>query len=85
MHGLFQLIEKRKAAGALGELAGEDGQIHCVSLCCDLPYQYIDEYFDKLGPEPFPAIRNSVSLQTFKQWHAPGARELPKLMQRFRS
>ena len=42
------------------DLAGEDGEIHCVTLCCDLPYQYVDEYFDKLGPEYFPAIKNLV-------------------------
>lgn len=39
LKGLFQFIEKRKAAGSLHELAGPDGEIHCVFLCCDLPYQ----------------------------------------------
>jgi cysteine synthase len=61
LQGLFQMIQKRKDAGTLSELAGADGQIHCVTMCCDLPYQYIDEYFDKLGPEHFPSIRNSAS------------------------
>jgi cysteine synthase len=60
LQGLFQFIEKRKKDGTLSELAGPDGQIHCVTLCCDLPYQYIDEYFGKLGSEHFPVIRNSV-------------------------
>ncbi|KAF7518237.1 hypothetical protein G7054_g13531 [Neopestalotiopsis clavispora] len=59
LKGLYQLIDKRKAAGTLSDLAGEDGQIHCVSLCCDLPYQYMDEYFDKLGPEHFPTVKNA--------------------------
>ncbi|KAI8282906.1 hypothetical protein K4K60_003166 [Colletotrichum sp. SAR11_57] len=59
LQGLFQLIEKRKQNGTLNELAGQDGQIHCVFLCCDLPYQYMDEYFDKLDSEQFPPIRNS--------------------------
>ncbi|SPO01905.1 probable cysteine synthase B [Cephalotrichum gorgonifer] len=58
LQGLYQFIEKRKADGSLGELAGPDGDIHCVFLCCDLPYQYIDEYFNKLGDEHFPAIHN---------------------------
>lgn len=63
LQGLFQMIEKRKAAGTLAGLAGPDGLTHCVFLCCDLPYQYIGEYFSKLGPEQFPPIRNEVSLE----------------------
>ncbi|KAI5865201.1 tryptophan synthase beta subunit-like PLP-dependent enzyme [Durotheca rogersii] len=58
LRGLFQFIETYKTAGKLGTIAGADGEIHCVFLCCDLPYQYIDEYFDKLGPEYFPSISN---------------------------
>ncbi|RWQ99005.1 tryptophan synthase beta subunit-like PLP-dependent enzyme [Paecilomyces variotii] len=58
LQGLFQFIEKRKKDGNLHELAGEDGEIHCVFLCCDLPYQYVDEYFDKLGEEHFRPIVN---------------------------
>ncbi|KAI3553351.1 cysteine synthase A [Colletotrichum abscissum] len=59
LQGLYQFIEKRKKEGTLSQLAGEDGQIHCVTLCCDLPYQYMDEYFAKLEAEQFPPIRNS--------------------------
>ncbi|KAF4451835.1 cysteine synthase A [Fusarium austroafricanum] len=58
LKGLFQLIEKRKVEGTLSELAGPDGTINCVFLCCDLPYQYINEYFDKLGDSYFPSIKN---------------------------
>ncbi|GAD92327.1 cysteine synthase B, putative [Paecilomyces variotii No. 5] len=58
LQGLFQYIEKTKKEGNLHELAGEDGEIHCVFLCCDLPYQYVDEYFDKLGEEHFRPIIN---------------------------
>ncbi|KAJ5632344.1 hypothetical protein N7490_008683 [Penicillium lividum] len=58
LQGLFQMLEKRKAAGTLTDLAGPDGVTHCVFLCCDLPYQYIEEYFQKLGSEQFPPIRN---------------------------
>ncbi|GES59988.1 cysteine synthase B [Aspergillus terreus] len=58
LQGLFQMLEKRKAADTLGELRGPDGSIHCVFLCCDLPYQYIGEYFDKLGSEKFHPITN---------------------------
>ncbi|KAI9372742.1 tryptophan synthase beta subunit-like PLP-dependent enzyme [Aspergillus egyptiacus] len=56
--GLFQMLEKRKQAGTMAELAGPDGLTHCVFLCCDLPYQYISEYFQKLGPEKFHPIQN---------------------------
>lgn len=61
LQGLFQMLEKRKVAGTLAELASPDGITHCVFLCCDLPYQYIGEYFQKLGSEQFPPIRNEVS------------------------
>jgi rhodanese-related sulfurtransferase len=29
-----------------------------VFICCDQPFQYISEYFDKLGPSYFRPIRN---------------------------
>ncbi|KAM0207106.1 hypothetical protein ACHAQI_007828 [Fusarium lateritium] len=63
LKGLCQLIEKRKFEGTLSELAGPDGTINCVFLCCDLPYQYIDEYFDKLGESYFPPITNKDLLK----------------------
>ncbi|KAB8260356.1 tryptophan synthase beta subunit-like PLP-dependent enzyme [Aspergillus pseudonomiae] len=58
LQGLFQMLEKRKAAGTLSDLAVPDGSIHCVFLCCDLPYQYIGEYFQKLGAHKFHPIQN---------------------------
>ncbi|OJZ84252.1 hypothetical protein ASPFODRAFT_48255 [Aspergillus luchuensis CBS 106.47] len=58
LKGLYQMLEKRKMAGTLRQLAGPDGSIHCVFLCFDLPYQYVGDYFEKLGPERFPPIRN---------------------------
>ncbi|KAI2821099.1 hypothetical protein CBS115989_3166 [Aspergillus niger] len=58
LKGLYQMLEKRKSAGTLQQLAGPDGSIHCVFLCFDLPYQYVGDYFEKLGPERFPPIRN---------------------------
>lgn len=61
LQGLLQMLSKCKAAGTLSDLAGSDGVTHCVFLCCDLPYQYISEYFQKLGAEEFPPIRNEVS------------------------
>lgn len=59
LSGLYQFIERRRAEGTLAELAdAAAGEVHCVFLCCDLPYQYIGEYFDKLGDAAFPPIRN---------------------------
>ncbi|KJZ78664.1 hypothetical protein HIM_02055 [Hirsutella minnesotensis 3608] len=56
--GLLQRLEKRKAEGTLSQLADEKGEVNCVFMCCDLPYQYVNEYFDKLGPEKFQPVRN---------------------------
>ncbi|PHH62157.1 hypothetical protein CDD81_7531 [Ophiocordyceps australis] len=62
LQGLFQYIEKCKADASLQKLAGPDGQIHCAFLCCDLPYQYITEYFDKLGDSYFSPVKNEELL-----------------------
>ena len=43
------------------DLAQGDSEIHCVFICCDLPYQYLDDYFVKLGESYFHPIQNSVS------------------------
>lgn len=58
--GLHNYLKRRKSAGTLSELAGSNGLVNCVFICCDLPYQYIDEYFDKAGSELFHPIRNQV-------------------------
>lgn len=60
--GLLNYLEGQKSAGTLSNLAGGDGLINCVFVCCDLPYQYIDEYFDKVESEAFHPIRNHVSV-----------------------
>lgn len=60
LKGLFQRIEKRKQDGTLAQLAGPSGEINCVFMCADLPYQYLNEYFEKLGPEKFRPINNEV-------------------------
>jgi hypothetical protein len=59
--GLLNFLGKRKAAGTLSHLAGVDGLVNCVFICCDLPYQYIDEYFDKVSTDSFHPIKNQVS------------------------
>ncbi|KAJ6560970.1 tryptophan synthase beta subunit-like PLP-dependent enzyme [Mycena sp. CBHHK59/15] len=56
--GIFHFLEKEKTGGRLDRLRGEDGKIKCVFICCDQPFQYIGEYFDKLPPDLFPKINN---------------------------
>ncbi|KAI0160048.1 tryptophan synthase beta subunit-like PLP-dependent enzyme [Hypoxylon sp. FL1284] len=85
LKGLFQFIDTHKAAGTLQDLAGEDGEIHCVFLCCDLPYQYINEYFDKLGAGYFPSITNEsltkVDLYRYDEaWEVAAAIALPSFL-----
>jgi rhodanese-related sulfurtransferase len=58
LQGLFNFLSVRKKEGTLSDLRGEDGLMHAVFICCDLSYQYIDEYFSNLGPESFPQIQN---------------------------
>ena len=58
--GLLNYIGKRKAAGTLKDIAGPYGLVNCAFICCDLPYQYVDEYFDKLGDKAFHPIHNEV-------------------------
>ena len=60
LQGLHQFLRKRQEQGTLQDLAEQDGQIHCVFICCDLPYQYLDDYFSKLGQDHFSPIVNDV-------------------------
>ncbi len=62
LHGLLQYLGKWKEIGRLHELSDSDsGEISCVFTCSDLPYQYIDGYFQRLGEDEFPKIENEVS------------------------
>jgi hypothetical protein len=47
--------------GTLQQLAHSDGSIHCVFISCDLPYQYMEDYFKKLGESHFHDITNKVT------------------------
>jgi hypothetical protein len=64
LQGLLDYIEGVKAAGKLADLADPStGEVSCVFTCSDLPYQYLDGYFTKLGEDEFPPIHNEVLLQ----------------------
>lgn len=59
--GLIKFLEKIRMSGGLSGLSDLDtGEISCVFICCDLPYQYIDGYFEKLKEDQFPSIINKV-------------------------
>ncbi|GAC93444.1 cysteine synthase [Pseudozyma hubeiensis SY62] len=60
LQGLFQVLERRKRQGTLAALRQQnDGKpIQAVFLCCDLPFQYVDEYFTKCDADMFPPIVN---------------------------
>ncbi|KAL4803995.1 tryptophan synthase beta subunit-like PLP-dependent enzyme [Aspergillus unguis] len=67
LKGLYQMLERRKREGKLDELK-RDGLVRCVFMCCDLPYQYIGEYFDRLGEDKFHPIKNEnlVNVDTYR-------------------
>jgi len=56
--GLFKFLEKKKKKNELDGLRNDSGAIPCVFICCDQPFQYIAEYYEKLGPSYFLPIRN---------------------------
>jgi hypothetical protein len=60
LQGLFNVLQKYKDQGNLQDLAGDDGITSCVFLCCDLPFQYLNDYFTKLGEDHFHPIVNEV-------------------------
>jgi cysteine synthase len=61
LQALLNVLQKVKDEDRLIEFAAADGQIHAVFTCCDLPYQYMDNYVQKLGRSAFPPIGNIVS------------------------
>tara|TARA_R110002003_G_scaffold45_9_gene3522 strand:- start:688 stop:954 length:267 start_codon:yes stop_codon:yes gene_type:complete len=62
LQGLLQYLAEMKSTGRLGELTdNRTGEISCVFTCCDLPYQYLPSYFEKLDADEFPSIDNKVS------------------------
>jgi cysteine synthase A len=61
LQALLNVLQKAKDEGRLAELAAADGQVRAVFPCCDLPYQYMDNYALKLGPSAFEPIADVVS------------------------
>lgn len=63
LKGLYKFIQKARDSGTLTQYADPTtGEVSCVFVCCDLPYQYLDSYFKKLGEDDFPPIINEVCI-----------------------
>lgn len=61
LQGLFDFLQHAKENGELQKYAEPaTGEISCVFICCDLPYQHLDGYFTRLDKEEFPPIINHV-------------------------
>lgn len=73
LQGLFQVLERKKRDGTLADLRQQqDGKpIECAFLCCDLPFQYVDEYFDKCPADAFHPIVNEHLFQVDQYSYSP--------------
>jgi len=70
LKGLIDYLQAAKDDGRLHELADSaTGEVFCVFICADLPYQYMDLYYQKLRPDEFPDIENKVR---YARFHSPG-------------
>lgn len=57
--GLLRYLERKQSEGSLETLRNNaTGLINCAFICCDLPYQYIPEYFEKVASSEFQPIGN---------------------------
>lgn len=68
LQGLYNFLQKQRYDGSLDTLRGDDGNVHCVFMACDLPYQYLNEYFDKLGEDVFHPLvnENLLGVDTYR-------------------
>lgn len=77
LQGLYNFIQKQKSNSTLDALRGDDGNVHCVFMACDLPYQYLGEYFEKLGEDVFHPLvnHNLLGVDTYRYdeaWEVEG-------------
>ncbi|TQS37116.1 hypothetical protein Golomagni_02420 [Golovinomyces magnicellulatus] len=84
LQGLYDFFSRRKRENSLHELAGGDGLVHSAFICCDLPYQYVEEYYEKLPDSYFPEIKNKCLLEVDryhydKSWEINSTILLPRL------
>lgn len=61
LKGLFNFLQNAKENGELHKYAEPaTGEVSCVFVCCDLPYQHLDGYFARLEDADFPPVTNLV-------------------------
>ncbi|KAK0701388.1 tryptophan synthase beta subunit-like PLP-dependent enzyme [Apiosordaria backusii] len=66
LYGLLEWLgqEKERGNGGWEGLKKDgNGEVNAVFLCADLPYQYMELYYQKLGEGEFPEIRNQCLLE----------------------
>ncbi|EKM52151.1 uncharacterized protein PHACADRAFT_187478 [Phanerochaete carnosa HHB-10118-sp] len=61
--GVLQYLEKTRKAGGLDSLRNSDGSITCAFICCDQPFIYLNDYFDKLPASLFPQVHKEHLLE----------------------
>ncbi|MDR0608261.1 MAG: rhodanese-like domain-containing protein [Candidatus Peribacteria bacterium] len=54
---MLQFLEQCKANGTLDTMRAPQGHLNAVFCCGDTPFPYLDEYFQYLDPQQFPAIQ----------------------------
>jgi rhodanese-related sulfurtransferase len=60
--GLLQFLEQCKVKGTLDTLRAKQGHLNAVFCCGDTPFPYLDEYFQYVDPQQFPAIQHAELL-----------------------
>jgi cysteine synthase len=57
--GLIRFLRKREKKGGFDRLRNKDGKIVAVFICCDGPFQYLQEYFTYVDKDHFPRVKKS--------------------------
>ncbi|GKT54172.1 cysteine synthase K/M:Cysteine synthase B [Colletotrichum tofieldiae] len=84
LHGLLDYIAEAKSNGKLQGLAdAATGETSCVFTCSDLPYQYLDGYFQKLAKDDFSPIENEVRTLSMEVPSSFRGRQLTKVLLAF--
>ncbi len=56
--GALRYLAREKESGRLQDKVQSQGELWCTFMCCDSPLPHVDEYFDALGDDFFPAIHD---------------------------
>jgi len=88
LQGLLQRLATLKAEGKLDQLRHRkdqgDPSINAVFICCDGPFQYIEEYFSKVDAKEFSSIDDDILLDVDKyRYDDSWELSAPEAVQRF--